>query len=539
MARRDITDRPSPPRDLNREGARDVTDSQIVEEALRASESRLRHAQKVAHIGLFERHMESGQLKWSDELFRILGLDPASDIASIDTLMARVHPEDKERVGAVIQEELAGEIIPNLEYRIVRPNGQIRHISERYEAETISAGQSTIIEGILQDVTDRKMLEQQFRQNQNIEAIDSLTGNVAHEFNNLLFVILGNLDLLEDCVPQDGDILQLIEAARRGAVRGADLTERLLAFSRKQHLEPEQLYLNYLIPDSVPLLQAAVSEMAAVKTRISDTLWPVFADRSQIDNTLLHLAVNARDALPNGGSITIIAENAVIDEQEAANLLDVAAGDYVRLSVRDEGIGMSAELIENAVTPFFTTKEVGKGTGLGLSMVFGFAQQSGGFAKIDSQVGKGTTVALYLPKATEQNLPGKVARAGPPKKSILLVEDEAEVRYLVAKLLRELGYHVIEAGDGRAAQAVLEGNERIDLLFSDIAMPHGLNGPQVAEIGLRLRPGLKLLFMSGYREEYLADSGQVMEGVPIIWKPYDKEEMAQMVAGMLKESIEQ
>ena len=539
MARRDITDKQPFARDTNREAARDVTELQRTKEALQASEARLRHAQKIAHIGLFERDMESGQLKWSNELFRILGLDPASDIASVDTLMVRVHPDDRERVRAVIQKELDGEIIPNLEYRIVRPNGQIRHVSERYETETLPAGQATIIEGILQDVTDRKMLEQQFRQNQNIEAIDSLTGNVAHEFNNLLFVILGNLDLLEDCVPQDGDILQLIEAARRGAVRGADLTERLLAISRKQHLEPEQLYLNYLIPEAVPILQAAVSELATIKTRVSDTLWPVFADRSQIDNTLLHLAVNARDALPDGGSITVIAENTIIDAQEEANLLDVAAGDYVRLSVRDEGVGMSAELIENAVTPFFTSKEVGKGTGLGLSTVFGFAKQSGGFAKIESHVGKGTTVALYLPKATDQHLPGRVARAGPPKKSILLVEDEAEVRYLVAKLLRELGYHVIEASDGRAAQAVLEGNERIDLLFSDIALPHGLNGPQVAEIGLRLRPGLKLLFMSGYREEYLADSGQVMEGVPIIWKPYDKEEMAQMVAGMLKDSKEQ
>jgi len=207
--------------------------------------------------------------------------------------------------------------------------------------------------------------------------------------------------------------------------------------------------------------------------------------------------------------------------------------------VRDEGIGMSPELIASAVTPFFTTKEVGKGTGLGLSMVFDFATQSGGFAKIESQVGKGTTVALYLPKSTDQSIAGKTAPAGPPKKSILLVEDEPEVRFLVAKLLRELGYQVIEAGDGRAAQAVLEGDERIDLLFSDIALPRGLNGPQIAEVGLRLRPSLKLLFMSGYREEYLYDSGQVMEGVPIIWKPYDKEEMADMVADMLKDSKEQ
>lgn len=518
---------------------RDVTDVQDIERGLQASELRLQHAERIAQIGLFEMNLEIGQLNWSDKLFRILGLDPATDPASFDTLMARVHAEDRDLVRAAHRKEQAGEIVPDFEYRIVRPNGQIRHLIERYDSEAISHGQSKIIHGIVQDITDRKLLEQQFRQTQNIEAIDNLTGNVAHEFNNLLFVVLGNLDLLEDCVPQDGDILELIEAARRGAARGADLTERLLSFSRRQQLEPEQLYLNFLIPDMVTLLQTVVGEAATMKSRVSDSLWPVFADRSQIDNVLFHLTANARDALPDGGNITVIAENLVIDDQEAANLMDVAAGPYVRISVRDEGIGMSPELIESAVTPFFTTKEVGKGTGLGLSMVFDFATQSGGFAKIESQVWKGTTVALYLPKSTDQSIAGKTAPAGPPKKSILLVEDEPEVRFLVAKLLRELGYQVIEAGDGRAAQAVLEGDERIDLLFSDIALPRGLNGPQIAEVGLRLRPGLKLLFMSSYREEYLYDSGQVMEGVPIIWKPYDKEEMADMVADMLKDSKEQ
>jgi PAS domain S-box-containing protein len=201
-------------------------------------------------------------LNWSDKLFRILGLDPATDTASFDTLMARVHAEDRDLVRAAHRKEQAGEIVPDIEYRIVRPNGQIRHLIERYDSEAISHGQSKIINGIVQDITDRKLLEQQFRQTQNIEAIDNLTGNVAHEFNNLLFVVLGNLDLLEDCVPQDGDILELIEAARRGAARGADLTERLLSFSRRQQLEPEQLFLNYLIPDMVTLLQTVVGEAA-------------------------------------------------------------------------------------------------------------------------------------------------------------------------------------------------------------------------------------------------------------------------------------
>jgi CheY-like chemotaxis protein len=265
----------------------------------------------------------------------------------------------------------------------------------------------------------------------------------------------------------------------------------------------------------------------------------VFADRGQIENALFHLATNARDAMPDGGTIVVSAKNKVVDEQQAANYPEVEAGAHVCLEVCDDCAGMTPDAVKQAATPFFTTKDAGKGAGLGLSTVFGFASQSGGFATIESQVGDGATISLYLPQAADDVEFREAARSRDAAQTILVVEDEPEVRELVSTFLRGLGYRVIEAGDGRAARAVLEGDERIDLLFSDIAMPHGMNGPQVAEIGRKLRPNLKLLFMSGYREDFLVDSGQVMPGVPIIWKPYEKEEMARMVARSLKDSNEQ
>ena len=498
----------------------------------------LQHVRNIAGIGSFKWNPEEGLLQWSDEVFRIFGFDPQKDAASHDTWMQRVHPDDRERLRRIDQEARAGKLHPNLDYRIVRPDGLIRYLTERYESDPESGGRAAVLKGIVQDVTEDKALEERARHVQNVKAIGNLTGSIAHEFNNLLFVVLGNLELLEDCVPQDSDILQLIEAARRGAVRGADLTERMLTFSRQQYLEPESLYLDLLIPDVLGLLQQVVGDTVTIKSRISNSLHPVFADRGQIDNALFHLAANARDAMPGGGTITISAQNVFIDEQEAANHADAETGSYVCLAVSDDGAGMTPDVAKNAAAPFFTTKEGGRGAGLGLSTVFGFASQSGGFAKIESRAGDGATVSLYLPQATDADASREAVQSRAEAQTILLVEDEPEVRDLVATFLRGLGYRVIEAGDGRAARAVLEGDERIDLLFSDIAMPNGLNGPQVAEIGRKLRPGLKLLFMSGYREEYLVDSGQIMPGVPIIWKPYENEEMARMVAGALKSSAE-
>ena len=499
----------------------------------------MQHVRNIAGIGSFKWTPDEALLQWSDEVSRILGLDPEKDVASHAAWLNLVHPDDRERLRRIDQEARAGQLHSNLEYRIARPDGQIRHLTERYESDAESVGRSAAVKRIVQDVTEDKGLEERARHLQNVKAIGNLTGSIAHEFNNLLFVVLGNLELLEDCVPQDSGILQLIEAARRSEARGADLTERMLTFSRQQNLEPESLYLDHLISDTLAHLRRIVGDTIAIKIRISNSLRPVFADRGQIENALFHLATNARDAMPDGGTIVVSAKNKVVDEQQAANYPEVEAGAYVCLAVCDDCAGMTPDAVKQAATPFFTTKDAGKGAGLGLSTVFGFASQSGGFATIESQVGDGATISVYLPQAADDVEFREAARSRDAAQTILVVEDEPEVRELVSTFLRGLGYRVIEAGDGRAARAVLEGDERIDLLFSDIAMPHGMNGPQVAEIGRKLRPNLKLLFMSGYREDFLVDSGQVMPGVPIIWKPYEKEEMARMVARSLKDSNEQ
>ncbi len=517
---------------------RDITEPNDPALAVPAGGTSLEHAERIADMGVFAWNLETGHLRWSNRLFRMFGLDPETHDANHETLMSVVHPEDRERVKQVNKQETAGQLHPELEYRIVRPDGALRYLSERYEATMNAAGRPSVIRGIVQDVTERKMLEERFRHSHDVKVIGNLSGSIAHEFNNLLFVVLGNLELLEDCVSQDADILELIEAARRGATRGADLTERMLAFSRRQYLEPEKLFLNHLVPDLLPLLQKVVGDSVTIETRISNALRPVFADRGQVESALFHLASNARDALPSGGTVVLAVQNAVVGDQEAANFADAEAGSYVCLSMQDNGIGMAPDILENAAAPFFTTKDIGMGAGLGLSTIFGFASQSGGFAKAESRIGEGAKVSLYLPQAETDSKLAEAPGLEPEGAAILLVEEEPEVRELVSTFLRGLGYRVIEAGDGRAARAVLAGDERIDLLFADIAMPNGLAGPQLAEIGRQLRPGLKLLFMSGYREDFLVDSGQVMDGVPIIWKPYEKDEMARMVAEALGDSEE-
>jgi PAS domain S-box-containing protein len=507
---------------------RDVTDRQHGETDAPTGESSLEQTERLADMGRFAWNVETGYLWWSDRLYRIFGLDPAKQPASFELLLQLVHPDDRERIRRINEEELAGTLHPNLEYRIRRPDGEVRHLVERYETGTDLAGRATVVRGVMQDITERKLLEERFRHSHGVKLVGNLAGSIAHEFNNLLFVILGNLELLEDLVARDADILGLIENARRGAERGSALTERMLAFSRRQYLEPEALYLNHLIPDLDAQLQGLVGDSVAIKTRLAQSLRPVFADRGQLEAALFHLAANARDALPSGGTMTIAVQNVYVGEQEAANHADAEAGAYVCLTVEDDGIGMTPEILANAAVPFFTTKDVRAGAGLGLSTVFGFVSQSGGFAKIESRPGEGAKISLYLPQSAEEQAAAETAAA-----AILLVEDERETRELVATYLRGLGYRVIEASDGRAARSVLSGDERIDLLFSDIDMPHGLTGPQLAETAREFRPDIKLLFMSGYREDFLLDSGQDMADVPIIWKPYDKDKMAHMVAEAL------
>jgi nitrogen-specific signal transduction histidine kinase len=387
----------------------------------------------------------------------------------------------------------------------------------------------------MEDMTDRRVLERQLRQAQRMEAVGQLTGGIAHDFNNILSIVIGNLDLLDEVLADRPSARRLAEAAMRGAARGADLVQRLLAFSRRQPLSPRAIDLGERLPSMASLLRRALGEHIAVETRPGTGLWPALADAAQLEDAILNLAINARDAMPKGGVLTIETANVSLDERYAATNADVTPGDYVMLAVSDTGTGMPPEVIEKVFEPFFTTKEIGKGSGLGLSMVYGFVKQLGGHVKIYSELGHGTSVKLYLPRAgadVEAAVAEDAAVADALPRGterVLLVEDNPGVREAALETLGQLGYRVHAEDNGPAALAWLDRGEPVDLLFTDIVMPEGMNGRDLAKQALRRRPGLKVLFTTGYAEAAMQNGHKLEREALLIGKPYRKAELARML----------
>ncbi|MCW5770232.1 MAG: CHASE3 domain-containing protein [Rhodospirillaceae bacterium] len=393
---------------------------------------------------------------------------------------------------------------------------------------------------LLQDVTGIRSTERQLRQAQRMEAVGQLTGGIAHDFNNILSVVVGNLDLLADRLPERGKERDLADASLKGALRGAELVQRLLAFARRQPLAPRPIDLNERLPGLTALLQRVLGEAIQVKTSPGSGLWPAVADPAMMEDALLNLAINARDAMPAGGTLTIETGNATLDGAYAAANPEVAPGDYVMIAVSDTGCGMPPEVIERAFEPFFTTKDVGKGSGLGLSMVYGFVKQSAGHVKIYSEVGHGTSIKLYLPRAAAAAEAARIESAQPepplPRGSgrIRVVEDHPGVRDAAARMLVELGYRVQTVASGPAALSWLDKGEPVDLLFTDIVMPEGMNGRELAAEAQRRRPGLRCLFTTGYAEAAVQNGHGLGIDAHLIGKPYRKAELARM----LRRSIE-
>ncbi|MFF7708849.1 ATP-binding protein [Pseudomonas sp. NPDC007930] len=369
--------------------------------------------------------------------------------------------------------------------------------------------------------------EEKLRQAQKMEAVGQLTGGLAHDFNNLLAGISGALELMDRRIAQGrlGEIDKYMAAAQGAAKRAAALTHRLLAFSRRQTLEPRPTQVNSLVHGMLELIQRTVGPAIAIDTAATPGLWPAFVDASQLENALLNLCINARDAMPGGGRITLRTANQWVD-REAARALDMPEGQYLSLSVSDTGTGMPPEVIAHVFEPFFTTKPIGQGTGLGLSMIYGFAQQSGGQVRLLSKVGEGTTVCIYLPRhhgdaPADELAPGRAAEAtAKPGETVLVVDDEPTVRMLLADVLHELGYTVIEAADSAAGLKLLRSDVHIDLLVTDVGLPGGMNGRQMADAGRLLRPGLKTLFITGYAEHAALQEGQLGQGMQVLTKPF-------------------
>ena len=416
-----------------------------------------------------------------------------------------------------------------------------RELANREQAEqALRTLNETLEQRVAGEVERRAQAEEALRQAQKMETLGQLTGGVAHDFNNLLQIVSGNLEILQRNLPEgERRLRRAAENAARGAERAAVLTQRLLAFSRRQPLAPKPIDANRLVSGMSELLHRSLGETIEVETVLAAGLWPVEADPNQLENAILNLAVNARDAMPGGGKLTVETANTHLDRGYVSSNAEVTAGQYVAICVTDTGAGMDADTVARAFEPFFTTKEVGKGTGLGLSMAYGFVKQSGGHLQIYSELGQGTSVKIYLPRLLGDG-PGQEAAAaetapeGARDETILVCEDDDDVRAYTVEVLRELGYRVIEAADGPAALHLLqEPGQRVDLLFTDVVLPGGMTGALLAREAQALRPGLKTLFTTGYARDAIVHQGRLDVGVELITKPFSYGELAARVRDML------
>jgi signal transduction histidine kinase len=387
-------------------------------------------------------------------------------------------------------------------------------------------------------------VQTRLRQMEKIEALGQLTGGIAHDFNNILAVIVGMTELVAAKVADDPKVSAMVKQIDESAERGAHLVQRLLTFARKRPLETRVLDLNATVGRVIAVLERTLGEHIVLESVTSEDLWPALADSSQLEDAILNLAVNARDAMPNGGRLVIETCNVHLDEDYASQNSDVAPGDYAAIIVADSGTGMSPEIVAHVFEPFFTTKEVGRGTGLGLSMVYGFVKQSGGHVKVYSEIGHGTTIKLYLPKATEhqaagdRNVPAP-ASAGPQSQgeTILVVEDDPAVRKMAVSILENLGYRVHQASDGRSALDILRGSEPIDLLFTDMVMPNGVSGQDLIRAARQLRPDMKALLTSGYSAQFIKAQEDAHRDIRLLNKPYRRDVLATAVRGALEGDV--
>jgi PAS domain S-box-containing protein len=443
-----------------------------------------------------------------------------------------VHPADVERTRDEMRAARRGHAARNFDCRYVHRDGHLVPLT--WSGAWLEQEQRYFFIG--RDMTQRIALEQQLRQSQKLDAIGHLTGGVAHDFNNILTVITGSIEFLANEVahsPQLASIARMIDDA---AARGADLTRQLLAFARKQPLQPQSTDINRLILDTAQLLRPTLGESVEIKTTLEEDHWPAMIDPSQLGTALINLAVNARDAMPGGGKLILETRNVVFDASLAAiHGEEIRPGSYVMIAVTDTGSGIPADIRDMVFEPFFTTKEVGQGTGLGLSMVYGFVKQSGGHIKVYSEEGHGTTFKLYLPRSSEAVVRAErpVAAAETGDETILAVEDDALVRKYVIAQLESLGYAVLAAASAREALDIVASGRAFDLLFTDVILGGGDNGPALAEEIMRLRPGIKVLYTSGYTKDAMATQGRVEPGVALITKPYRKTELARKIRSVL------
>ncbi|MFC7499572.1 PAS domain S-box protein [Enterovirga sp. GCM10030262] len=520
---------------------RDLSERRAAEATLRQSEERFRLlVQSVTDYAIYMLDPEGRVSSWNAGAERFKGY--AADEIMGEHFSRFYREEDRE----------AG--VPHAALDTARREGRfeaegwrVRKDGSRFWASVIidpirdDDGQLVGFAKVTRDLTEKRAIEEQLRQSQKMEAVGQLTGGLAHDFNNLLTGISGSLEMMQIRLAQGrtAEFDRYFMAAQGAVKRAAALTHRLLAFSRRQTLDPKPTNVNRLIHGLDELVRRTVGPGVDVEVVGASGLWPTLVDPNQLENAILNLCINARDAMPDGGKLTIETTNKWLDEA-ASRRQDLPVGQYVSVCVTDTGTGMTPEVAAKAFDPFFTTKPLGEGTGLGLSMIYGFVRQSGGQVRIYSELGQGTTMCLYLPRHDEDvpweeedvfSLPPEPTGEG---EVVLVIDDEPTIRMLIAEVLGEAGYAVIEAPDGPAGLRVLESNARIDLLITDVGLPGGLNGRQVADAARAARPHLKVLFITGYAENAIIGRGRLEKGMHVLTKPFQMEALAERIRQIIE-----
>lgn len=550
--------------------ARDITEEKAAATALRETEERYRLAVTATNDAIWDWDLTTNRVQWDEAIETLFGYQLEDVVPTGEWWIGHIHPDDRARIDESIHAVIDGaESHWTDDYRFLAANGDHVHVCDRGFVIRDEEGTAVRMIGAMLDLTERRRAEkalhdlnerleqrvaeevaerahaeEALRQAQKMEAVGQLTGGIAHDFNNLLTIVTGNIDMADRALRGSDDpnprMQRALSNALKGAERAAALTQRLLAFSRRQPLAPTSLNADRLVSDVSDLIQRALGETVKLEIVTSPGLWRVEADPNQLESAILNLSVNARDAMPEGGTLTIETANARLDEEYSAEHAEVAPGQYVVIAVTDTGIGMSKDTAARVFEPFFTTKDVGKGTGLGLSMVYGFTKQSGGHVKIYSEEGHGTTVKIYLPRLVsefqsevqgEEKEDIEVSRL---EESILVVEDDDDVRSYTVECLRELGYRVRDAHDGASALQLFENEPdgTFDLLFTDVVMP-GMTGSELADQVRQAQPEIKVLYTSGYTRNAIVHGGRLDDGVEMISKPFTYQALARKVADVL------
>lgn len=547
----------------------DVTESLLEQESaalrLRESDERLNAALLASGTGTFYWDLRNNRLDMDLPMQRLFGLEGLTS-GWLDDLLGRIHPDDRAAIAQQCERCARYGDDLEMQFRVLLPEGTERWIFDKGQTFTDSNDRPTYMVGACLDITQHKRTERALqrlnetleqrvnaevaarakteaalRQSQKMEAVGQLTGGLAHDFNNLLAGVIGSLELLSVRLQQGrtGDLERYIHSALTSANRATALTHRLLAFSRRQTLDPSPTDLNALIEGMMELLQRTIGPLVSYSTQLSDDLWLTLCDTNQLENALLNLTINARDAMPDGGQLTLTSENLVLGEPLAEELT-LPPGEYVALGVRDTGVGIPPERLGYVFDPFYTTKPLGEGTGLGLSMVYGFAKQSGGAVRIESTVGEGTSVWIYLPRYHGQSASLHAPATPEPAstsvegRTVLVVDDEPNVRTLVTEVLQEMGLNTLEAAEGPSGLRILDSDAHLDLLISDIGLPGGMNGRQLADAAREKRPSLRVLFITGYAESSVLDRSNTMSDYEVLTKPFTITDLEEKVRSMLE-----